>query len=343
MIRLGSPVFWVLLWGAVLTGPHFSPAAASTDADDSSPISVTARIEPETLTVGDLATYYIVIRHAPEIKINPPDFPADADFKGFDVIDRGRSPQRRFQDQIEDEFWVRLRADRVGFYTLEGPQVAFRVTGTPGPDASIPGNAKAPEVTVQIRSVLFQEGDPKDIRDIKPIIGAGWPWWNQLLLGLAGVMLALFIGWLAHLWVERHRAAPRKPAVPALPAGELALRELAALYQKGWLQQGRLQELCFELSEIFRRYLGTRYGIPALDWTTEEIAGALNRHPESSPETLEHAERILNETDLVKFAKARTGPESGLRLMKSVRSFIKSTPPRPSPPPAVLTATRGAI
>ncbi len=324
MMRRISNILQVLFVG-VLVGSSVSGPVSPVLADDEAtkePITITATLSPEEITVGDLVTYTLTMSHAPGIHLLPPETPKE--FPGLELVDQGTSPERNRNGKTEEEFWFRLRGDRVGAHTLEGPVIVYE---TPSGSGALPlqEQVRAPDVTYKVRSVLYTDGEPTDIREIKPIVGSAWPW-KKYVLPVAGFMaLAFLIGYLANRWVKQNRIHPSKPSPPPIGEDELALRELERLYEKGYHQSGRIRELYFELSEIFRRYLGSRYRIPALDWTTEEIIQALDRRPILAGEQKEAAFRILTESDLVKFARFQVEPEDAVRLMKTTRGFIQKT------------------
>ena len=129
-------------------------------------------------------------------------------------------------------------------------------------------------------------------------------------------MTVLYLFW-------KYRKVKHKQLVakaPAIPIQEIALRELDILKRKGLLGRGDAREHFFELSEIFRRYLGKRYHFPAPDWTTEEISEYFQKQDKIELTSRVEANRILSKSDLIKFAKAQASP--GADEIESVRKFI---------------------
>ncbi len=316
-------IIFLLKWLAV-TSP-----AVSADPSTTSAISVKTNISPVELTVGDLATYSVTLTYPEKINLTPPSH--SRDFVGFELVDQGSSPAIRADGKLTQEFWYRLRADRVGSHTLSSPVLKFKNSEPNVIGEFDSGETKGPDTLVTIRSVLFVEGEPRDIRNIKPIVGSAWPWKNYIPPALAFIALSCLIGYAASWWVKRNMVQPVVHQVPALPPHEMALRELDRLYEKGYHTRQQIRQLHFEFSEIFRRYLGCRYLFPALDWTTEEIGRALSDQPQLDNKQREEACRILTETDLVKFAKLQVDPDTAIRLMKSARSFIRQTAPAEKP------------
>jgi hypothetical protein len=108
-----------------------------------------------------------------------------------------------------------------------------------------------------------------------------------------------------------------------IPIHEIALNQLAALKLKNFLNCGDSRKHFFELSEIFRRYLGKRYNFPALDWTTEEITKYIQKEKKLELIQQDETIRILDKADLIKFAKIQV--KSDADEIESVREIITST------------------
>ncbi len=291
-------------------------AAAKKD----SPIAVEARVDPDKATLGDIITYTLLVRHDETITPSPPQLtPPD----GLEFVDQGAKKPYKKDNQRVHEFWFRLRADQVGTLTLPSVTVPFAVTNAK--NETIPGSIASPEVQLEIQSILRLQGEPTDIRDIKPIETVGRDWFPILLAGLAS---ALLIALAVYFWRKRRKTMQPEPTpqMENLSAQELALRELNQLQAKGLLEKGHVREYYFQLSEIFRRYLGNKFKFPALDWTTEEITDFLKRSFQIESLYSQYKEQIvsiLKRTDLVKFAKAPVARDEN--MMEEIVIFIQTT------------------
>lgn len=292
-------------------------------ADDPPPISVDAEADKSAVTVGDLLTFSVTLRSDPDIRPASLDF--SGYFKGFDLVDSGTTEPERVEGQVQVIYWYRLRADQVGAHTIPSVPVTFTAPDPQRSDETIEGQILTPEVAIEVKSILYLQGEPTDIRDIKSLLPISGGWINSFLFALALLLVGL------GLWFWR-RGRSKPSAVPAPPAAslrphELALKELRALNAKGWIEQGRVREYYFELSEIFRRYLGNRYAFPAIDWTTEEILQWLNRLPEANTQVRLQVKSILQHSDQVKFAKAIPSVSASNHAMESILQFIQFTRP----------------
>jgi len=282
-----------------------------------SQITIDAKTDKPQATIGDIVTYTIILRHDVDLKSFMPDFSV---ISGFDVLETLPSKPRNIEGQIEHNYSVKLRADQVGIYIIPPITVSFEVTKS-ATGKSILGEIRAPEVTIEVASVLNLQGEPTDIRDIKDIVEVDKDWASWLFWLLNAILLVV-VFYL--LW--KYRKVKYKPSVkeaPTIRTHEIAIRELDALKQKGLLERGNAREHFFKLSEIFRRYLGKRFHFPASDWTTQEITEYFQKLDDLEPDSYLEAIRILNKSDLVKFAKVKASPQAD--EIESVREFILST------------------
>ena len=304
-----------------------SPLPVFADATTQPVISAETHVNQRQVTIGDVVTYSIVIRHESGIHVLPPDLAAHFE-KGFEYVNQGTSESKDVEGQQEETFWFKFRADAVGFYNLPKIPIEFTAPAPDDPSQPIPGILQAPEAVIEVRSVLFRDGEPNDIKDIKPIIGAGLDWQRYLkwiLWGLAALAAVGGFFW----WVKQPKkpAAPVSVSLPDLKPHETALAELDRLLARKLIENGQFREHYFELSEIFRRYLGSLLSIPALDWTTEEIGAYVSRYGKMDVGAQQTILSLLPATDQVKFAKAPVELQTALSHVEAVRNLIRITTP----------------
>ncbi len=120
---------------------------------------------------------------------------------------------------------------------------------------------------------------------------------GAILLGV--VLLFLLIRYIAALVGRRSK---RVVVTPAEPPHVVAIRRLEQLHNQKLWQNGRLKEYYTALTDILREYLDGRYGVDAPEMTSEEILSALKRVGVSAKHYAD-LQRLLGESDLVKFAK----------------------------------------
>ncbi len=153
----------------------------------------------------------------------------------------------------------------------------------------------------------------------------------------AGLALGLLGAGLYRKWKNRPRPAP--PAPPPRPAWELALERLHEVRHAGLLDVGRQAEFCDRVSDALRDYLGATLGFDGLEQTTDEIAGLLAGGGLSEGERA-RVIAVLQECDLVKFAKFAPERAACAAMLDSVEQHVRLTMPRRGAEPR---RPRGAV
>lgn len=147
-----------------------------------------------------------------------------------------------------------------------------------------------------------------------------WPWIAGGV-AVAAILTALLI------FLRRRRRKPQVVAVPDAPVLPLHVRTLLALealqQQKLW-QQDRQKEYHTQLTEILRSYVEERYGVRAMEQTTDELMAALRLSP--MPGALrEQLAQVLRLADMVKFAKWKALPAENEQAMASAINLVQQT------------------
>ncbi len=282
-----------------------------------SPITVNTKIDKPKITTGDIILYTITVTHDLDIKPSKPDFTV---ISQFDILETVTTNPLKIENKNEQKYSVKLRADKVGIYTIPPITIFFEVIKKKR-SKPILGKIIAPEITIEVVSILRDQGEPIGILDINELLEVDKDWVPIIFWGLNLILLIIV---LYAFWKYRG-VKQNKNSVHTqdIPIHEIALNQLAALKLKNFLNCGDSRKHFFELSEIFRRYLGKRYHFPAPDWTTEEITEYFQKQDKIELTSRVEANRILSKSDLIKFAKAQASP--GTDEIESVRKFIIST------------------
>lgn len=165
--------------------------------------------------------------------------------------------------------------------------------------------------------------DSADIMGLKSPLSAGKaPKWWLWILGITAALAAFAFGG-TYLLRKLRREPPPPPPVPPY---EEAIDALNALGVKKYLQRGLIREYVFELSEIFKRYIGRRFTCNASDFTTEEMiawcgAAVLPKALKAS------IDWFFRTTDPVKFARLIPDSDTIERFTSEVREFLEATRP----------------
>ncbi len=151
-------------------------------------------------------------------------------------------------------------------------------------------------------------------------------------IALAALALAALVVW----WVRRRRA--RVIAMvpePRIPPDVVALAELARIAGLGLVERGELKAHYTLVADCVRRYLGARFDVESMDRTTHELLDEFSRRGLG----VDGLGALLEEADLVKFAKLRPDGTRAQRAIENARRIVVETTPRAAPVESVATGT----
>ena len=279
-------------------------------------ILVQTRAEPSEISIGGLVTVIIEVEHAPHLEFSLPELPGS--LGSFEVRSSAELEPTTTESGVTSGWNLTVSTFETGQVTF--PELELTVTGS----SAGPFTVTTDSVLLEVRSVLPEEAE--DILDIKSPLDIPRAWWTYWPW-LAGALLLGLAGWW--VWRRRTRGAPDGRTVPPpLPPEEEALAALRELEASGLLGQEQVRSFYTKLSEILRRYLWRRFDIVALEATTSEIVLQL---AETGAGTFSApANSILQECDLVKFARLKPPREKGLSAIGETRSLVQEG--RPSEP-----------
>jgi hypothetical protein len=146
--------------------------------------------------------------------------------------------------------------------------------------------------------------------------------------GIVAIVAGICGAVLYTLWRRRPRPVPPPP--PPRPPWDVALEELAALRHTTMLEEGQTSEYVDRVSDVIRRYLGDRFGFDGLEATSREIRRELQKIIPPLV-VLSEVDRLLEESDLVKFARLVPPPDSCRVMRDRAEAIVHATIPPPSP------------
>jgi hypothetical protein len=176
----------------------------------------------------------------------------------------------------------------------------------------------------------FPSVDPKKgLYDIKEPINTPFLL-SELLPYLPYVLLFLLIvGAIVAFVIWRFN---RKISIPFLnkekpvePPHVIALRELERIKDEKMWQNHQYKRYYSEITDVLRQYLESRFHIPALEQTSDEILASLKPIDAVSQENQNNLSRLLMTADLVKFAKMEPKPDDNEVSMINAIFFVNQT------------------
>ena len=145
--------------------------------------------------------------------------------------------------------------------------------------------------------------------------------WGAVALLLLAAGLYALVRWLRSR--GKRLGDLFKPA-PPLPPHVAAIRALEALHNQKLWQNNRHKQYYSGLTDILRTYIAARWGIGAMEMTSDEIIAAM-RPVELPDKARMDLTAILRNGDLVKFAKATPPAEENEADYLKAYYFVEET------------------
>lgn len=301
---------------------------------ESSPVRLTGHVDRATAALGETIVLTVDVAWPSDVEVQLPA--ADAlDFSPFEVRDAVMTPQPSMDGRKVARYTVRLAAYETGKLTLRPLEVSYKL-----PDDATKTAASSPiEITVErVASVAAPAPanaaatsgsngappKPADIRDIKAMDEIPTPAWVYAAIAGAGLAVMAALGLAGRALLRRFR---RKTVVPTTPHGA-ALAALDQLVAENLPSQGRLKAHYDRLADILRAYLSRRFDLPALEHTTAELM-ALMRDGAYDDALRTDVRHVLDEADMVKFARLQVPVEKAFVGVHTVRTIVERTIPAP--------------
>jgi hypothetical protein len=289
-----------------------------------------AALDTTATTVGGALTLQLELEPSTGWQVEPPA--KSLDLGPFRVRSVERLPRP------DGAAW-RLRIVAVEAGDVEVPAIRLAARGPEGES----GECVTEPIPVHVESNLpspapgDEGGEPQEPEpaDLKPALAPPRDWRPVAIAAATAALVAALGFWaLRRLRGRRRREAPPPPArrVPLRPAWETALEELDRIAAADHVAHGALGLQYVEVTAVLRRYLEERYGVPALERTTSELAESLRRTP-LRPDLAARMLALLREADLVKFAKAVPSAADARATEARAREAVLATVPRAAESP----------
>lgn len=285
--------------------------------------TVTARVEPDSIGIGDRFDYIIEVEKDLVQVVDFPVFESPKDNNSIELVaNLPVDTLERDGRQLRLQKRYRLAAFEEGKYNLGAAQVLYA-------DKNIIDTLHSRD-SVYLEVGTFQiDSTSQSIYDVKgqknlpfrfPEI-SGYVMWGVLILLLLAVAAYVLHRILAHY--GKGFGDIFKPAPPQ-PPHVVAIKALEALHNQKLWQNNRHKQYYSGLTDILRSYIAARWEIGAMEMTSDEIIAAM-RGAELPQKAAMDLTAILRNADLVKFAKDTPGSEQNEGDYLKAYYFVEET------------------
>jgi len=288
------------------------------------PPTITARVEPDSIGIGDRFDVVIDVDRDLVQVVEFPTFNPPPQ-SGLEVVESHPvDTLRRDGRHLSLRKRYTLAAFEEGNLGLGRAQVLY-------PDKNITDTLYTADTlrlqvgTFQIDSTSHTIYDIKAQRTLPFRYGeiSGYVLWS--LLGLIVLGGAIYAGRRLMARYARKVRDIFRPA-PPLPPHIAAIQALETLHNQKLWQSGRHKQYYSGLTDILRTYLAGRYGFGAMEMTSDEILAAVRRY-DLPQKCVMDLQAILRDADLAKFAKAQSEGTTNEDNYLNAYYFVEETKP----------------
>ena len=292
--------------------------------------TVTARVEPDSILIGDRFDYIIDVEKDLVQVVEFPEFdPRDGKIELVEncPVDTLKRDGRRLKLRKR----YRLAAFDEGKYNLGAAQVLYadkNILDTLRSRDSVYLEVATFQIDSTSQSIYDLKGQrtlPFRFREIR-----GYVLWGLLALALLAAAAYALHRWLA---ARGKRLGDLFKPAPPLPPHVAAIQALEALHNQKLWQNNRHKQYYSGLTDILRTYIAARWDIGAMEMTSDEIIDAM-RAEELPDKARMDLTAILRDADLVKFAKATPPAEENEADYLKAYYFVEETKPVEEETPA---------
>jgi hypothetical protein len=268
------------------------------------------RVAPDTVTVG--APFQVLVRiRAPrgsriEFSLGPDSTGA---VQALDTRQIRDSPDTTGAEAMAT---YRLAAWDVGPQQVLIPDAMVRL-----PNLALRAVPIAP-LTVFVRRLVPPKDSARRVpKPARSILVAVEPWWWRWAVALGALLILVLLLW----WLVARSKRRTGPGAKRDPYEE-AVRELDRIERLGLIDAGERGRYVALVTQVVRDYLAGRIATAPLSLTTMELVEALRA---DARVPLERLQGVLDESDQVKFARARVSAERAVAVASDARQVVDET------------------
>ncbi|SHI66677.1 hypothetical protein SAMN04487911_104119 [Arenibacter nanhaiticus] len=277
--------------------------------------SVSSAVDTTAIKIGEQIRYKITVEADSSAQVI---FPEGQTFSPLETVEALKTDTVKKQDRVSLQRIYALTQFDSGAYTI--PKQYIVVNGK---------SFFTDSIQVHVANVPVDTLTQK-LYDIKPIIQvekSNSGLW-KIILGILGVLILL--GGLVYWFVFRKKPLTAAEKIALLPPFDRAILELKELENSKYLIQDDFKSYYSELTDIVRSYLEEEVHVTALESTTDQLIDTLEMMKDAGQlkleeDTIKQFKKVLQTSDLVKFAKSKPETSVAEQDRKSVEQIVIKT------------------
>ena len=273
-------------------------------------------LDTTSILIGDQLKYTIELEQPKNVKVVFPTF-ADTLASKIEIVESEPADSSKNGDNLTIRKRFIITSFDSGYHKIPAFNFAFTLN-------NVRDSITSQELFLTVNTLPVDTA--KEIMDIKPVMNTPFTFReikNELLIGLLIIAIVAIIVWII---LRRRKNKPiftiRKPQEPP---HIIALRELDALRSEKLWQNNQVKLYYTRLTDVLRKYIFGRYGINAMEMTSEEILSTLQSELNTDMELKTSFTRLLIQADMVKFAKEEPLPQENEISLLSAYTFVNHT------------------
>lgn len=281
-------------------------------------VIATAKLDSNKILVGDQVKLKVQVTYPVKTAITWPLL-KDSLTPKIEIVDKSKidTVSKDANKLTLSQSYTITSFDSGGFYV---PQISFKYK-SPGDTSYF--EALTDSLLLNVNTIPVDTS--KAFKDIKGPMSVPWTF-MEMLPYIIGVILLAAIIWFVFWYLKKRKKGESILGFskPKIPAHEQALLALDALKNKKLWQNNKVKQYYTELTEITRTYVENRFGVQAMEMTTDEITSSLKPF-EIESSLVNKLRKMLVLADLVKFAKANPLPDEHDKSLDIAIEFVRIT------------------
>lgn len=281
-------------------------------------LTAETKLDTNIILIGDQINLLLEVRNSTEYQVSFPVL-EDTLVEGIEILEKSAidTIAKKGSDTIVYRQNLVITSFDSGYYALR--PFKFLLNN----DTSL--YIETEPLLLEVRTVPVDMA--ADIKDVKEPLSLPISWKQIAIYVGIGLLIVLILAAILIFVIIRKKPEDFKNMVQRkpLPPHEIAYAKLQTLKERKLWQAGMVKEYHSDISEIIREYLEKRYDFNALEQVSDEIITEMRDRIDE--EVLKKLGKILELSDLAKFAKLQPLPDENELSMNYAVQLVDATKP----------------